>query len=176
MHSVHESPISFQEAVLAEVMCRSGSLLLGLSLLVYKMGTMIMFPTIRATEEGGCLHCCDVVSPNEPCHRAWCPLVLLGAWSPSQTSPPPWCSTLLCPPSFLPTNLTQACSAVGLPQFGRRAEQKKKKKNGLSLLEQTVREKRNHRGKRGCSEPEKPQLNCPLLVLGFRSPSWGWTW
>lgn len=176
MHSVHESPVSFQEAVLAEVMCRSGSLLLGLSLLVYKMGTMIMFPTIRATEEGGCLHCCDVVSPNEPCHRAWCPLVLLGAWSPSQTSPPPWCSTLLCPPSFLPTNLTQACSAVGLPQFGRRAEQKKKKKNGLSLLEQTVREKRNHRGKRGCSEPEKPQLNCPLLVLGFRSPSWGWTW
>ena len=53
---------------------------------------------------------------------------------------------------------------------------KEKKKDGLSLLEQTVWEKRNHRGKRGCSEPEKPQLNCPLLVLGFRSPSWGWTW
>ena len=118
---------NLEEAVLAEVMCRPGSLLLGLSLLVYKMGTM-MFPTIEATEEGGCLQCCDVGSPNKPCHRAWCPLVLLGAWSPSQTSPPPWSSTLFCPPSFLPTNLTQACFAVGLPQFGRRAEQKRKKK------------------------------------------------
>lgn len=46
MHSVHESLISFQEAVLAEVMCRPGSHLLGLSLFAYKMGTVIMFPTI----------------------------------------------------------------------------------------------------------------------------------
>lgn len=28
-------------------------------------------------------------------------------------------------------------------------------------------EKRNHRGKKGCSEPVKPQLNCPLLVLAL---------
>ena len=28
-------------------------------------------------------------------------------------------------------------------------------------------EKRNHRSKKGCSEPVKPRLNCPLLVLAL---------
>lgn len=50
-----------------------------------------------------------------------------------------------------------------------------REKDGLRLPEQPVRERRSHRckGGGGCSEPEKSQSHCLLLVPGLPVSPWG---
>lgn len=63
----------------------------------------------------------EVVRPS-PVMGYGVPGSWLGAWSLSRSSPPPLSSACILLAAFPAHGLAQACSAVGLPPLGRRAE------------------------------------------------------
>lgn len=140
MHSVHKSRISFQEAVLAEVVSRPGSHLLHLSLLACKMGTMIMFPIFWGCEEGGCLWSCEVVSSNP----------VMGYGVPgsgrelgAHLKPRLPNGAVLYSAHLL--SYSQPSHRPALQLVSLSLAEELSKKDGLSLWEQTVRESRSLR-------------------------------
>lgn len=121
-------------------------------------------------EKGRCAWSCEVVGLNPVCvcggGWSW---VLAGSLEPiSQPPLPQQHSAFFHLPCFLP----QACSAVDLPALGRDAEGKRwAVAPGADSAGEKKPQMQGLGG--GCSEPEKSQSHCLLLVPGLPVSPWG---